>query len=698
MLSDRPMETGNNRAQEAGLYGGRTSSMPGEEGPTQDRMAWFLQRTKYINSAASSTNMVELYRQWEKNYRMFNSVHPPGSKYFSKDWQQRSKLFRPKIRTAIRKNESRAAAAFFSTRDVVSVDADDDSDEVQRASAEFWNEMMNIRLTRSVPWFLICIGAYQTADVVGAVVSKVAWEYEAKITGTDENGAQIAETLIDRPRIDLVPPENVRIDRACDWTRPMESTPYIQVWTGMYAGDVRAKTKSVDVLTGRPKWLAVGEHQLRAAARTEGEALRTAREGQSRSDPTERATSVPDHEMVWVVENIDRIDGDDWVWLTLGDHAMLSEPKPLKEVYRQGRPYRMGSSMVEAFKVFPTGKPELAEGLSQATNEIANSRVDNVRWAMHGRTIVRRGKGIDLHQVANSGPGKIILVNAIEDIEFDRPPDVTQSSYQEQQYLNADIDDILGSFTAGSVQTNRVMGETVGGMNLMASSASQIGDLDLRTFAETFVEPTLRLFLKVLQLYETNVSFMVKAANRAKLIQKYGINEITDQILDAELTMSVDVGIGATDPNMRLQRFATATKMAAETFAAAAASPLVAKTWNIKEQIKEIYGHAGYKDGLRFFNFEEDQDPRITMFEQQLEQAMNKIKELEGKADVQLRIADTRRQSAFEVQTLRNQGALEKTEFEAVTDMALAHFNAAHQATENRRQGNMKLIEGMIRQ
>ena len=74
--------------------------------------------------------------QIEAAIRQFQGVHPNGSKYHSETYKHKSRLFRPKTRAMVRKNEAVAAEAFFSTQDVVSVSAQDDSDKMQQASAE----------------------------------------------------------------------------------------------------------------------------------------------------------------------------------------------------------------------------------------------------------------------------------------------------------------------------------------------------------------------------------------------------------------------------------------------------------------------------------------------------------------------------------------------------------------------------------
>jgi hypothetical protein len=129
------------------------------------------------------------------------------------------------------------------------------------------------------------------------------------------------------------------------------------------------------------------------------------------------------------------------------------------------------------------------------------------------------------------------------------------SSYQEQDRINVDYDELTGNFSQGSIMTNRKMNETVGGMGMISNAANQITEYTLRTFTETWVEPVLRQLVKLEQKYETDEVILAIAASQAKLIETYGVSEINDELLGQELTLSVNVGMGATNPDQKLGRF-----------------------------------------------------------------------------------------------------------------------------------------------
>ena len=69
----------------------------------------------------------------------------------------------------------------------------------------------------------------------------------------EEGNPQIHEQITavkDRPVIELISPENIRIDPAADWADPIKSTPYIVHLIPMYLQDVRSKITSGEWLEG----------------------------------------------------------------------------------------------------------------------------------------------------------------------------------------------------------------------------------------------------------------------------------------------------------------------------------------------------------------------------------------------------------------------------------------------------------------
>src|SRR6185312_13098827 len=272
----------------------------------------------------------------------------------------------------------------------------------------------------------------------------------------------------------------------------------------------------------------------------------------------------------------------------------------------------------ETHKSYPTSKVELVRDLQWAANDDWNLRFDNVKLALNPRQFVKKGAGIEIQDVRTFMPGKVVLVsNPAEDIVWDRPPDVTASAYAEQDRINLDFDELVGDFSNSSVQASQVQEQSATGMNLMSGMASGMNEYELRMFAETFVEPLIRLLVKLEQAYETDPVILAIAGKNAQIDLKYGMNAITDELLNQELTCRVNVGIGATNPQHRLKNFVAGADIIGKMF-----GPQAAMGANFKEVCKEVFGMLGYKDGDRFFSPEFD--PRVQILQQQLQKAQGK--------------------------------------------------------------------------
>lgn len=680
-------ETHQNRSAEAG------AGQAGEESRWLDltRNAW---------RASASFIDTNLRRVWENNLRAFQSQHPGGSKYYGSDYKHRSKVYRPKTRATVRKLEAAAAAAFFSTMDVISVKAQNDNDPRQKASALINKELLQHYLMNDCHWFLTCMGAWQDGQVQGICISRQTWKYETRVERVDSVARQddqgmpvidadtgmpvidevpVTKVVKDHPWIDPIPPENLRVDPGADWRDPINSSPFLQVLWPMYAVDVKARTKEGNHPGGR--WNEVTDEQLATARQSDMDSTRRTRE-QDRTDSKELETGVKDFDTVWVIENWMRVDGEDWHYFTLMTNHMLSEPTPAREVYPHApRPVTMGLGSIEAHKVYPSSKVEQIGPLQQEANDVANQRLDNVKLAMNARYFVRRGKQVDLQALLRSVPGGATLMNDPKtDVIVHRAPDVTSSSYAEQDRLNVDFDELAGSFSAGSVQSNRQLNETVGGLNILSQGSNAITEYDLRIFSETWVEPTLRQLMKLVQRYVTDETLIGIAAEKAKLYQRFGINQVDDAILEQELTTTVNVGIGSTDPMQKVQRFFAGMSGIAQI------PPWMLKILNLHEVFTEVFGNIGYRDGERFITLGEN--PEVKQLQLIIEQMQGEIegRQLEAKAKIQ--VAEIGAKAKLAEQQLENQGDLEveKLRARAKAIEQFRQLTAASGESERQRQ------------
>ncbi len=553
----------------------------GAEAPDgYDSQAWLRLATEAFTG---STNYFDagIRKRLIDDLRQFQGEHPTGSKYLSDTYRARHKFFRPKTRAAVRKNEAIAAEALFSTTEVISIKPMDPDDPIEAASAAVQTELLQYRLTKTIPWFLLAMGAYQDAQVQGMVCSYQHWD-PAK----------------DEPFVRLRPIENIRFDPSADWHDPVGTSPYLIDMIPMYVKDVLSRMKTIDEVTQQPRWRPASAEELLKASVSYSNVVQLQREG--RLDPRNAASSITAYSVVWVHRNILEIDGMDYVFHTLGTVMMLDDPRPIAECYFHGeRPYVIGYSLVETHRPYPGGPVRLGRDVQSEINEIANQRLDNVSFAMNKRWLVRRNAQVDLRSIQRNVPSSVTMVSDIEkDAKVLEVGDVTSSAYAEQDRLNLDFDELMGSFSGSSVQSNRRLNETVGGMNILTKDASQIAGYQLRTWIETWVEPVLRQLVKLEQRYETDSVVLALAGKRANLLQRFGVDVLTDDILMRELTLNVSVGIGAVNPHDKLSNFLQGLDSLKNLLGDGVLERYGAR---VDEIIKEIFGNMGYKDGARFF-------------------------------------------------------------------------------------------------
>lgn len=659
----------------------------------------FLDLTKEAYDASCTYFDANVKADLDYGLRAFRSEHAANSKYSSDEFKARSHLFRPKTRSIIRKNEAAAAVALFSNMDVVNITAGNVDDPMSVASASAIKELVEYRLSRTIPAFPLVMGGVQDAQATGAVCSYQYWEYEVK-----PNGKKVK----DKPCIELRPLENLRFDYGANWLDPVNTSPYWCDIIPMYVCDVRAMMKNVDNKTGAPKWKTFDDSVILQAKPDVIEMARNVRNGE-KENPLDKETAIKAFDQVWVMRWFMKDSlGDDYTYYTLGTNELLTDPKPIDEVYFHGRrPYVMGCAIIETHKASKTSLPTLVKPLQQETNDIANQRIDNVKFVLNKRWLVARGRQVDVNSLVRNQPGGVtMLTDPKNDVVESNWPDVTSSAYAEQDRVNADFDDVAGNFSPSTKVANNAVNDTLGGSKIALQGAGVMTDYMLRTIIETWWEPVLRQLVLLEQYYETDEIVLAICSKKARLFPRFGISNITDEMLMNEVNVLVNVGMGSSNPAERFQKFMIATKAATEL--ATTAPP----GFNVQEGIKEIYSNAGYRDGARFWD--DRQDPRLAMAMQTIQKMQQALegKQMELAAQAQIDVqkiasSDRQAQQKLLVDERRIQGdlAIRRAEIEIenarlqleAMQMALERINTEKLARIKENEAGLQLEEQQLK-
>jgi hypothetical protein len=647
----------------------------------------FLQLVREAEDQSSLYQAQVNRTAWSQSLRAFHNEHYVGSKYTKPEWRGRSRLFVPKTRAAVRKDGAAVAASMFNNIDAINCLAGNDGDPVQRASAALMEELVNYRTNRSsgkaaLPWFLVSMGCRQDSVLTGVCLSKQSWKQTWRKTGAtrahelnpatnvyEERERAHYSLDIDRPDMQGIPAENYCIDPAADWTNPAQTAAYLLIKWPMQIDEIREKQDA----PVNP-WNEVDESVLKSSVENtkfDASAIRRAREmGLDRYDETQTGMTF---QIVWVYEVFMRVEGEDYTFYSVGDKDFLTNPKPVSEVYPEQfgeRPLALGYGALEAHRIYPMAPVESWQPLQIETNDIRNLALDATKQNVMPISKVRRGRQIDLDQVRRRSAGASIIVTDPTDVTWETPPQLGQAPVEMGRELGLEFDDLSGQQNYGTVENNNALGKTLGGLKLAAGSANAVQEYDIRVWIETWAQPALSQVVRLEQYYESSAKVLGLCGQKAKLLQKYGVSAITNELLENEITVRVSVGLGAGDPQQRLAKFQSATQVVA---------PLLAQTkefqsgqveLNWEAVAEEVFGAAGYHDGgSRFFkdNGAPAQNPTAALNIQKLQSEIEKNDRM-GKGSLLTGLANVAKV------------ALGKKDLEASTvDMLMGHQETARQ-------------------
>lgn len=637
-----------------------TSGEPAPQMPTEAgglTAGQWLGRAQLVDRAATTWFDASHRQRIQKNYSHFRGRHAAESKYSSANYSRhRSALFRPKTRSMMRRTEAAAAVAFFSTSDLLSVTPWDESDQDQVDACNVAQSVLQYRLENtSMKWFQTLIGAVQDAGVGGVVISRQEWMYRTspyESIGKDGKRQGGEDVIEDRPTITLVPVENFKFDPGCDWRDVVGTSPYLEEKIQRYVHDIRADAHRVNKATGQAIYEQLTDREWTMACRKDYDSIRNERAG-NHVDKYDQETGIPDYNLVVVFRHTMRVNDVDWYFETLDNLMLLSMPRPVEEIWPHlepgERPYAMGSLTLETHQPIPDSPVGIISSIQEETNELTNLRIDTNRMSLMSRWKVRRGANVDVPMLMSSIPGSgIVMDNISTDLQELKTGDVGQAAFAQEDRLNLDIDEASGNFSLASIASNRKLGETVGGMNLLSGDANQVKEYELRTFSETWVEPVLNQLHALEAAYETDRELLTQVCASTNLPLERVL-----QVIDLRVRVRVNVGFNATSPEKRIARLTMGLGAINQLY-----PEYVQQSSNKGEVIKEIFGALGYKDGSRFFPKEGTEDPQVTALKQQVAQLTQMIegRQIEAKARVDVAQITTKgrlQQAAMDGETKR---------------------------------------------
>lgn len=627
-------------------------------------------------------------------YRAWGNQHAEGSKYLGGAYRGRSRLFVPKTRSAVRKNLATAAGALFSNENPVNVEAEYQDDPAQMATAAVLKEDLAYRLGRSsarsgMPWYQIALGGCLDSQLTGLTISKQYWQYEEvastetvsmPLTDPETNAAVVdlhgqpvmvptevpsSRVTFDRPMIELMPIENALIDPAAPWYAPEQLGRWFSMRYPMGLSDVKSMLNSPGKNGSDTGWIAVSEELLlKGRLDDDRSAVRRAREGGPDRYQDGRGTN--DLDIVWIQENFLRISGVDYTWWSVGRYGYISKVRETHIAYPAldgERPYVLGFAQIDTHRIFPMSPVESWQPLQLELNDITNLRQDTLKRAIAPLAMVKRGANVDLPALQRRGqPEAVVMLNdPAKDVVLQQTPGPSGAAYTETSVNNAMFDELAGVFSTSSVQSNRQLNETVGGMRLMSGAANSVSEFDLRTWVETWVERALRQVVHLVRAFESDEKILQLCGAKANVANKYNYLPTLSDFDATEVSLRVNVGIGALDPMQQLGKLKVAAEMLGPMLPILKAQGITpdGEAW-----VEEIMGKAGFRDGKRFFKIGDPPDPSQNP-------DMMKLTNDKAAIDARVQVAQINAASAQKIDAADN-----------LTKLALAKMDSALDVTQ----------------
>jgi hypothetical protein len=161
------------------------------------------------------------------------------------------------------------------------------------------------------------------------------------------------------------------------------------------------------------------------------------------------------------------------------------------------------------------------------------------------------------------------------------------------------------------------------------------------------------------------------AGQKSKEFQKFGQSRVTDDMLEREMTVNVNVGMGATDPTVRMQRLGAALSFMSHLM------KMPPSGVNLGEVFRELFALAGYQYGDRFMS----QDPKIALMERQVQALGMKlgvqVKNKEGEQKTKLQVSREKNATAVTMKRMEIEGAAQQKQAEMMIQDRAAQLDFA---------------------
>jgi len=323
----------------------------------------------------------------------------------------------------------------------------------------------------------------------------------------DENGEKIEVETHSFPTLEVVPPEDFAVDPSVGWDEINQARfAAVRLWRDKAYADEMAENGT---------WPEVDEGHFTDEFGATISQLKIQRKQGGTILPSQVSNALLEIHKFFFFHDLG--DGlEPVVMTTTSDHSIiLEEPERLEIDFADADgtdpwPFGIAKQFVEPHEVFSRAMPEKLESMQIEANAIRNQRRDNVAQVLNREKFMTPSAGVDPAQLSRSYAGKVTVVNTRDSVWWDAPPDVTQSSYVEEQNAVNDMQLLVGE-SAQRLGGETKRKETATQAKLTATNAAIAVSLDTKVFGMTFAQPFVKKLIRAIrQIVEPDM--FIKAA------------------------------------------------------------------------------------------------------------------------------------------------------------------------------------------
>jgi len=433
--------------------------------------------------------------RWAKNKKLVNSQHITPRK------RGQSSTFVPKIE-AFHQRKLADYLATFGGEDPVGLKETLTS---TKEGARIMSRVLNYYITDAggVQWDSSLMNLAHNALTYNFAPWILDWDRDVEMVKSvavdvDEQGNQIEVEVeqeivnYSHPTLSIIPPEDIRVDPSIGWDELHLATFGVIRRYHNHAYYLRMVEQGV--------W-----DEVESGLFSPKDGTGILNQERSQFGVSDSMFSAVDDGFIecWYSYYYDEETGNPMEVVTLADKLVLEQPRELEFNFsnQDGTdPFPFGIARVsgEPHELYSRAMPERLEGMQIETNAIRNQRRDNVSLVLNREKFMTPEAGVDPATLSRSFAGKVNVVKSKGSVWWDAPPDVTSSSYREEQTSVSDMESLVAE-NAQRMGAATQRKESATASKLMASNASTMMGLDLQVFAITSTNKIIQKMVKMIR-------------------------------------------------------------------------------------------------------------------------------------------------------------------------------------------------------